>query len=81
MLRRAAFKKNGFDLSAGVVPIPSGPTQPESNCTVVLPYLNKPVPLRQFPGADAVLQYQHTEEGPYKGNLTEFVITEARNEQ
>ena len=81
MLDASTFKKNGLDLSAGVVPIPSGPTQPESNCTVVLSYLNKPVPLRQFPGADAVLQYQHTEEGPYKGNLTEFVITEATNEQ
>ncbi len=77
MLEASTFKKNGLDLSAGLVPIPSGPTQPESNCSAILPYLNKPVPLKQFPGVDAVLQYKHIEEGPYKGNQTEFIITEA----
>jgi hypothetical protein len=71
---------DGVDIRAGLVPIPSGPTRPESECTNILPYMNKPVPLTQFAGADAVLQYHQTEDGTYKGWITEFVITEAKQE-
>ena len=71
---------DGIDMRAGLVPILSGPTRPESECTSILPYMNKPVPLKQLTGADAVLQYNQTEDGPRKGWITEFVITEVKQE-
>jgi hypothetical protein len=71
---------DGKDLTPGLVPIPSGPIVAESECTSVLPYMNKPVPLIPFPGVDGVLQYKHKEDGPQNGWNTEFIITDTKHE-